>query len=100
MAQLITKLVKRMRQRFETLYGSFFFVRIPVDAVKKNSTQFLQKFTAFSAFNAKRCGRFAVKKVFSPLFTANLTLFFVKTSTRATVVSILTDPVLSVVKYC
>ena len=49
----------------------------------QNSTQFLQKLIAFSAFNAKRCGRFAVKKVFfSPLVTANLTLFFVKTSTR------------------
>ena len=51
------------------MYGSFFFVRITVNAVKKNfspqnSTQFLQKFTAFSVFNAKRCGRFAVKKVF------------------------------------
>ena len=46
-----------------------FFVRIPVNAEKKNfspqnSTLFLQKFTAFSAFNAKRCGRFALKKVF------------------------------------
>ena len=65
-----------------------FFVRIPVKAVKKNfspqnSTQFLRKFSAFSAFNAKRCGRFAVKKVFfSPLFTANLTIVFDKTSTR------------------
>ena len=55
-------------------HGSFVFVRIPVNAVKKkfstqNSTQFLQKFTAFSAFNAKRCGRFAVKNV---IFCQNL----------------------------
>ena len=35
MAQWITKLVTRMRLRFERLYGSFFFVRIPVNAVKK-----------------------------------------------------------------
>ena len=71
-----------------TLVRQLFFVRFPVKAVKKNfspqnSTQFLQKFTAFSAFNAKRCGRFAVKKIFfSALFTANLTLFFDKTSIR------------------
>ena len=56
---------------FAPLYV-FFLVRNTANAVKKNfspqnSTQFLQKFTAFSAFNTKRCGRFAVKKVF---FTA------------------------------
>ena len=58
-----------------------FFVRNPVKAVKKNvSTLKSQKFTAF---NTKRCGCFAVKKTFfSPLFTANLTLFFGPTSTR------------------
>ena len=72
---------------FQPQYGSFFFVKNPVNAVKRNfstlnSTQILQKFTAFTAFSAKRCGCFAVKKVFSPLFTANLTLFFDKTSTR------------------
>ena len=34
-------------------------------------------------FNAKRCGCFAVNKVFfSPVFTANLTLFLDQTSTR------------------
>ena len=56
------------------MYGSFFFVRNPVNAVKK----------LFTAFNAKRCGRFAMKKVlfFSPRFNANLTLFFDETSTR------------------
>ena len=35
-----------------------------------------------TAFNAKGCGRFAMKKIFSPPFTANLTLFFDQTSTR------------------
>ena len=54
---------------FEPVYGSFFFVTKPVNAVKRNfsplnSTQIFQKITAFTAFNAKRCGRFAVKKVF------------------------------------
>ena len=68
---------------FEPLYGSFFFGRNPVNAVKKistlNSTQISQKFTAFIAFNAKRWGRFAVKKnFFSPLFTTNFTLFLIK----------------------
>ena len=43
--------------------------------VKKHKSY--KKFTAFNAFNAKRCGRFVVKNVFfSPLFTANFTLFF------------------------
>ena len=66
-------------QRFEPVYGCYFFVRNPVNAVKKNFSplktanltkihrlkpQILQKTTAFNAFNAKRCGRFAVKKVF------------------------------------
>ena len=51
---------------------SFFFVRIPVNAVKKkfspqNSTLFLQKITAFSAFNAKNAGALRWKKFF---FTA------------------------------
>ena len=71
-----------------TLVLQFLFCKNSGECGKKNyspqnSTQFLQKFTAFSAFNAKRCGRFAVKKVFfSPLFTANLKLFFDETSTR------------------
>ena len=42
MVQWITKLVTRMR--FEPLYGSFFFVRIPVNAVKKKF--FTAKFNA------------------------------------------------------
>ena len=63
------------------MYGSFFFVRIPVNAVKKsfspqNSTLFLQKFTAFSAFNAKRCGRFAVNKVFFHRYSPLILYYF------------------------
>ena len=53
---------------FKPVYGSSFFVRNPVNAVKeiiwqRNTTQFLQIFTTFSAFHAKICGRFAVKLV-------------------------------------
>ena len=43
--------------------GSCFFVRNPLNAVKKTAKQ---EFTAFNAFNAKRCGRFEAKKVLVP----------------------------------
>ena len=58
---------------FEPVYGSFFFVWNPVNAVKifcRLYSQILQRFTALTAINAKRCERFAVKNFFhrySPL---------------------------------
>ena len=71
----------------QTLDGSCFFVRIPVNAVKKI---FHRKFQRNSYKNSplsahstlKDACAFRGKSFFSPLFTANLTLFFVKTSTR------------------
>ena len=67
------------------LERQFIFVRNPLDAGKtKFSPLNLQIVQKFTAFNDKRCGRFAVN-FFSPLFTANLTLFFNQTSTRVLV---------------
>ena len=56
-------------EEVRTLVRQFIFCKNSGECGEKNfstqnSTQFLQKFTAFSAFNAKRCGRFAVKKIF------------------------------------
>ena len=68
-------------ERFEPVYDSFFFVRSPVNAVKNNFSPL--KTAKFTAFNAEKmlayCGD---KSFFSPLFTANLTWFFDRTSTR------------------
>ena len=52
----------------QTLVGQFLFCKKSGECGEKNfspqnSMQILQKFTAFSAFSAKRCGLFAVKKV-------------------------------------
>ena len=56
--------------------------KLTLDSIKSRvlitaSNRVLQNFTTFTAFNDKRCGRFAVKKAFfSPLFPANVTLLF------------------------
>ena len=72
---------------FEPVYGSFFFVRNPVNAVKKIFHRKIQrnsyKKSPLSAHSTlKDAGALRWKQFFSPLFTANRTLFFDKTSTR------------------
>ena len=64
-----------------TLVRQFLFCKNSGECGEKkispqNSTLFLQKFTAFSAFNAKRCGRFAVKKVFFHRYSPLILHFF------------------------
>ena len=64
------------------MYGSFVFVRNPVNALKKISPLKFgnpTKFTAFIAFNAKKRGHFAMKKDFvvdskSPLILHNFSV--------------------------
>ena len=58
-------------QRIEPVRGRFFFCKNTENAVKKNNSP---RFTAFTAFTAKRCKKYAVKIIFfSPHFTAFLT---------------------------
>ena len=62
----------RGRESFESVYGSFFFVRVPLNAVKINNSP------RFTSFAYKRSKKYAVKN----FFTAFHTKIHCRTSTR------------------
>ena len=68
-------------ERCQPVYGSFFFGRNPVNAVKKVFISKIRKSSPHSTLKDAGALRWE-KFFFAPLFTANLTLFFDQTSIR------------------